>query len=294
MGITKKDCQFLFYSKKLGVSFSESLTLGRLYLYATQSDIDRFAAIYHNPKKTVDFSFPDEYSEPLFKILGANRVESMDYSNYENASIIHDLNLPLPQEIHSSFSCVIDGGTIEHVFNFPTAIKSCMQALKVGGHYVGITPANNQMGHGFYQFSPELYYRIFSEENGFRVKTMLITPNDVEDEWYAVADPSTAKSRVTLVNSTPLTLFVIAEKINHQEIFKSSPYQSDYSTSWASAKRATETPASQRGLKGLYKTVMPKRLRIIARNLYDAYSTEKLETQSLGSVNAEHFKKVNI
>src|ERR1043166_8529263 len=121
MGITKKDCQFLFYSKKLGVSFSESLMLGRLYLYASHSEIDHFASIYHNPKKTTDLSFPDEYSEPLFEILGANRVESMDYSNYENASIIHDLNLPLPQDIHSTFSCVVDGGTIEHVFNFPTA-----------------------------------------------------------------------------------------------------------------------------------------------------------------------------
>jgi hypothetical protein len=28
------------------------------------------------------------------------------------------------------------------------------------------------MGHGFYQFGPELYYRAFSEENGFQVERL--------------------------------------------------------------------------------------------------------------------------
>lgn len=294
MGITKKDSQLLFYSKKeLGVSFSETLMLGRLYLYATRPEIDQLASLYSNSKKTADVIFNHEYSEPFFEILGANRVDSLDYSDYEKASIIHDLNLVLPQSLRSSFSCVVDGGTIEHVFNFPVAIKNCMQALKVGGHYIGITPANNQMGHGFYQFSPELYYRIFSRENGFKVKKMLVTPKDSEDEWYEVADPSLANSRVTLSNPLPLTLFVVAEKIEETEIFKSAPYQSDYTTSWASAKGVFAD--SQRGrLKALYHKIVPRRIRVIARNLYDIYSTEKLETQSLGTINPEHFKKVTI
>jgi hypothetical protein len=294
MGITKKDSQLLFYSKKeLGVSFSETLMLGRLYLYATQAQIDKFASLYSNPKTTKDVSFQDEYSEPLFEILGASRVDSIDYSDYEKASIIHDLNLALPQNLHSTFTCIIDGGTIEHVFNFPIAIKNCMQALKVGGHYIGITPANNQMGHGFYQFSPELYYRIFSPENGFRIKKMLITPNDAENEWYEIADPAIVKSRVVLMNPVPLTLMMVAEKIQECEVFKSPPYQSDYTASWASALNTSAR--DQRGrLKALYQKLTPKRVRIIARNLYDIFSTKKFETQSLGAVNPEHFKNVII
>jgi hypothetical protein len=44
-----------------------------------------------------------------------------------------------------------------------------MDLLKVGGTFVASTPANYFMGHGFYQFSPELFFRLFCPENGFRL-----------------------------------------------------------------------------------------------------------------------------
>ena len=40
----------------------------------------------------------------------------------------------------------------------------------VQDHFVRITPANNFFGHGFYQFTPELFFRIFSAANGFEVE----------------------------------------------------------------------------------------------------------------------------
>ena len=53
------------------------------------------------------------------------------------------------------------------IFNFPVAIRNLMRMAKVGGQVFLTTPANNFCGHGFYQFSPELAYRIFALENGF-------------------------------------------------------------------------------------------------------------------------------
>jgi SAM-dependent methyltransferase len=162
MAITNNDTRFLFYAKKLGCDFTNTLMLGRLRLAATHQYIKHCIAAYgNNSKKFDEVLFKDEYSEPLFEILGAKTVHSMDYSNYENATIIHDMNLPFPSELKSKFSVIVDGGTLEHIFNFPAAIKNCMDALKTGGHFIGITPANNLMGHGFYQFSPELYFVFF-------------------------------------------------------------------------------------------------------------------------------------
>jgi 2-polyprenyl-3-methyl-5-hydroxy-6-metoxy-1,4-benzoquinol methylase len=57
---------------------------------------------------------------------------------------------------------VFDGGTLEHIFDYPTAIKNCMKMVKPGGHLLLTTPANNWFGHGFYQFSPELFYSFVS------------------------------------------------------------------------------------------------------------------------------------
>ena len=49
-----------------------------------------------------------------------------------------------------------------------------MEMVKRGGHFIGVTTLNNFCGHGFYQFSPELYYRVFAPGNGFEVVKMYV------------------------------------------------------------------------------------------------------------------------
>src|SRR5262249_13058363 len=118
------------------------------------------------------------YCEGFLKRLGASEVVSVDASDYEGASVVHDMNQPVPASMYESFTAVIDSGTLEHVFNFPVAVKNCMEMVSRGGHFLGITPANNLMGHGFYQFSPELLYRIFSPANGYQIRKLMICENN--------------------------------------------------------------------------------------------------------------------
>ena len=51
-------------------------------------------------------------------MLGAKSIDSIDFSDYENASIIHDLNIDLPNNLENKYSLVLDWGTLEHFFNF--------------------------------------------------------------------------------------------------------------------------------------------------------------------------------
>jgi hypothetical protein len=97
------------------------------------------------------------YSEDFFRFIGAKTVDSFDYSDYEGATYIHDMNKQINSSFKQQYSVVLDSGTLEHVFNFPIAIKNCMEMVQEGGYYLGITPVNNFMGHGIYQFSPELF-----------------------------------------------------------------------------------------------------------------------------------------
>jgi hypothetical protein len=300
MGITKQDVTYLFHAKTKGVDFSSIAMLGRLVLYADKSDLESCEAKYRNASKSSSqVVFKDKYSEPFFEMLGANQVESIDYSDYEQATIIHDLNKPMPETMNQKFSCIVDGGTIEHVFNYPIAVKSCMNAIKVGGHFVGITPANNQMGHGFYQFSPELIYRVFSEENGFEIVQMLVSA-DVSDgeqqEWYDVADPKKVNSRVMLVNNRPLTLRFIAKKVAQKEVFQSAPQQSDYATTWNRHEAITTNDTSKSGgtLSLLVKKFVPYRLKVIARNLKNLATKEQIQSTSLGNIDPLLFRKVDI
>jgi hypothetical protein len=172
------------------------------------------------------------YAEPFLKLLGAEDVVSFDASTYENASVVHDFNLPIADEYKGRFSTVIDGGTLEHIFNFPTAIKNCMEMVADGGHYLAITPGNNQLGHGFYQFSPELYFRIFSAQNGFELEQAMIFEESPDTPWFEVSDPDGVKERVTLINGLSTMLLIIAKKTETVDIFRTAPQQSDYMAAW--------------------------------------------------------------
>lgn len=300
MAISAKDCAILFFSKKaLNLSFHSTLMLGRLNLNASKSDIKSCLEKYNSPDLTNinDVTWPDKYAEPLFRILGAKNVESIDHSDYEKTTIIHDMNLPIDKSFHAKFTCLVDGGTLEHVFNIPTAIKNCMDLLEVGGHFIGISPANNQMGHGFYQFSPELFFRIFSSENGFEVIKMFVTTTGASGGWYEVSDPKTVNSRVMLLNDLALNLVVIARKIDDKEVFKMGyPQQSDYQSVWnvASSIKINTPLATENATMLFYRKYFPKPLKIALHFIYNLLKVRKVHSEELGTYNANHFKKVDL
>ena len=89
-------------------------------------------------------------------------------------------------------------GNAQHIFNVPTAFANCMQMIKVGGHFLSMTPCNNFMGHGFYQFSPELFWSVLCEDNGFVIDRMYIFEWRPHATWYVVANPASLGRRVTL------------------------------------------------------------------------------------------------
>ena len=125
MGIPTLHAKILFYSTTLGVSFDRTLTLGRQNLYTSKNDIRRYVIRFMNDDLVAGDEFDDnEYSEPLFKNLGANLIDSMDNSTYEGATVLHDLNLPITEDMKNKYSVIVDGGTFEHVFNFPVAVKN--------------------------------------------------------------------------------------------------------------------------------------------------------------------------
>jgi hypothetical protein len=221
----------------------------------------------------------------------------MDFSDYEKATVLHDLNKPIPGSLKGKYSLVVDGGTLEHVFNFPQAIKNCMEMVAVGGHYAGITPVNNTMGHGFYQFSPELYFTIFRNENGFRVKKIIVYvqyPDGTCSDWYEVVDPQQVKNRVMLTNSNPTYMMVLAEKISEEEIFAGSPQQSDYEVLWSIKQSITENKKREEEsrIKFLYRKFTPKRVKILLHNIYDLFTKEKVVNEDLGKIDDKHFKKI--
>jgi hypothetical protein len=235
MGFDMNGIQCVLYAKSLGLDFTRTATIGRQEMHVNPSEfkelLKRFSFAFDDA--TVDDVFGGKeghgaFAEKFLRFLGAEEVHSFDVSGYEGSTHVHDFNSCIPDIHKQQYNMVIDGGTLEHVFNFPVAISNCMEMLAVGGHYIGITPANNFFGHGFYQFSPELYFSIFNAANGFEMIRVIAFEDDPETEWFSVANPASTKSRVTLINDNPVYLFVIARRVENRLPFQSMPYQSDY------------------------------------------------------------------
>ena len=244
MAIDSETARFLVAASKSGVSFSKMLMLGRQnYILRPAETKALFSSFGITPdasllKQNSDGSWP--FSERFFGCLGAQQCDSMDVAAYEGATVLHDLNEPIDRPLAEKYDVVFDGGTLEHVFNFPQGLHNAMQMVKRGGWYVGFTPGNNYFGHGFYQFSPELYYRALSPEYGFASCAVFMVPEGFGLSWFYVSDPARLHKRTNLINNLRTPLLVIAQKTGSTPA-KLRIQQSDYGAFWDKSQTALNT-----------------------------------------------------
>jgi hypothetical protein len=236
MGLNINDIKFLLWAKQEGVDFTKMMMIGRQKLYLNVSLMDAAFSAFGIKKSKAElavfFSSQDGYAEPFLRFLGAKEIESIDASVYESATHVVDMNQPIKEDLKEQFSVVFDGGSLEHVFNFPTAIRNCMEMIRQNGHFIAITPCNNYMGHGFYQFSPELFFRIFTEQNGFKMEKAIVYENSTVATWYEVSDPEAIRKRAQAQTRRHTLLIVLARRTAIKPLFTTPPQQSDYAAIW--------------------------------------------------------------
>lgn len=295
MGLDSNGTRFLLYGRSRGVDFSRTAMIGRQGLHLSPADLRDNLAQFRSPvdDSTLAALFEQQggYAEGLFELLGARQVESFDFSPYERATHLHDMNLPIPAEFKNRYTLVLDSGSLEHVFNFPTAIRNCMEMIEPGGHFIGITPANNFFGHGFYQFSAETFFRIFSKENGFE----MVSANLYEstgDCWYSVPDPQQIKRRVTLRNYRETYLAVLSRKVESRPIFAVTPQQSDYVAIW---DRGSKLPAQQKSSRGILPTLADLIQKCVPSSVKQSLKRRALSTLGIHRVEdfPEFFRPIN-
>jgi len=93
--------------------------LGRQRLLADASALQEVFAIHGINLRATEFLQANKYGEEFFSLLGAHEINSMDYSSYEGATILHDLNSPIPADLNQRFSVVYDGGPLNTYSTFP-------------------------------------------------------------------------------------------------------------------------------------------------------------------------------
>jgi hypothetical protein len=208
------------------MDFSSTIMLGRQEIFFTKEDFEFFR------KRTgLAIRYDEEirlgkFSERLFTRFGAGKVDSIDASNYEGASIIADFNHPIATELHKKYSMFIDFGSIEHIYNVPQVIDNVTKLLRPEGTVFIMSQANGYAGHGFYQFSPEFFYSAFSAQNGFRDTIVFLVDTQDTKKWHLMPEPKRIGRRNEIPQSRSYFVFCLSTKTN--DVKEICPQQSDY------------------------------------------------------------------
>ena len=87
---------------------------------------------------------PSPYCEPVLLALGATSVDSLDVSDYENATIVLDLGKPCC--FNQRFDTIIDFGSLEHIFDAATAFRNLVDLCEIGGRIIIFCPSTISTG----------------------------------------------------------------------------------------------------------------------------------------------------
>jgi hypothetical protein len=275
MALTFHTFKFLEKLKKNNLNFGETLTIGRLNNLLEKED---FKLLNIQIDQNV---YADELLKQHFNLLSLN---ALDYSSFEDADIIHDLNIPL-ENSNKQFNTIIDFGTSEHVFNVTECLKNISNLCKINGHIVHCLPANNNCGHGFWQFSPELFFNIYDNTNGFDETEIFLINLFDKKNWYKINKQKIGE-RLELNSKEPLYLLVKTKKIG-KNLYQNIN-QSDYEQQWLNDQYPTVFKKKRLSLlnkriKDLFKFFL--RSNIITKSFYKKLEKTKLHNKNNYKVN---------
>jgi hypothetical protein len=183
MGIARAMIKLLMREGKREKFSGKVLTAGRQDVYSTAESLEKWAKEMDfklRPGVQMDLNENEFFRKKgyisdnaLFESLGFDGVDSLDYSDYQKCTIVHDLNENISPEYFEAYDLVFDGGTMEHVFNVPKVLENFSKLTKKGGRVIHAAPSSNHVDHGLYMFSPTLFVDYYSANKWDVIDTLL-------------------------------------------------------------------------------------------------------------------------
>lgn len=181
MGILRQHIHLLAMELSHHPLKGKVLTLGQQAVYGTLEEVKKIIKSHNVLPRDLPHNFDIKNKIPswnetymsrftnaqtVLTLLGAEKVQVADCSSYENPDYLIDLNTVVQNGLNEKFDVILDVGTLEHIFDIPTALSNLIKMLKKGGQIILILPASGAIDHGFYSFSPTLLFDFF-QNNGF-------------------------------------------------------------------------------------------------------------------------------
>jgi SAM-dependent methyltransferase len=228
--------------------FGNIATLGVQRVYLSAADLARqFQRFEVKPALMLDGGRKPIDDRLLFKALGFEKLERFDYSDFEGAEHVVDLNRDgLPQQVREKFDVVLDSGTLEHVFHVPNALKNIISLVKVGGRVIFLSPSSNHLDHGFYMFSPTIFVDYFLV-NKFEIDTCYVVRYSplLDDLWdvYEYDAKRWREFHIGGLDDRPYAIFFVATRTAESTsgVVPQQNYYADTAEFYAGARLADGT-----------------------------------------------------
>ena len=102
--------------------------------------------------------------EDLLSCFSDAKYNCLDRSSYEGASIIHDMNTPISDNLHQKFDFIYNGSCMDNLFDPVSFIRNTSNMLKVGGRILHIECATGVPG-AYIMYSPEWFFSYYAINN---------------------------------------------------------------------------------------------------------------------------------
>lgn len=225
MGVDVHVLNFLRWSSKKSKRFGKVITIGRQGVDIPPALLRKLISL------PPDYQYSQYCEELLTKVFKAECVHSIDNSDFEGCSYVMDMNRSIVPP--GQYDTVIDAGCLEHVYNIPQALLNVSSLTTSGGQIIHILPCNNFCGHGFWQFSPELFYSLYSKKNGYSNTEVFVVDLSDKNVWYEVIPPENGRRAVIFSDRE---LYVLCRTVKCGDSNHSNVQQSDYVLLWDNKK----------------------------------------------------------
>ena len=170
MGFCRQNIKTIFFENNYKPIKGNFLCLGRQTVNLDIEELEKiFNKKYISNKKTIDNKTKHAKQTKNIRITDRDFLEqtfpvkyhSLDISQYEDASIIGDLNHDLPKKYHKKFDFIFSGGVLDNLFNPSKALMNISKLLKDDGRILIWEPSRGLVG-SMLNFTPEYFYSYFS------------------------------------------------------------------------------------------------------------------------------------
>lgn len=99
----------------------------------------------------------------FFRAISGCEVDVLDISAYEGATVIADLNEDVPAELFGRYDVIVEGGTLDNIFDPANALRNLHRMLSNGGRLFSTNVFNASLFNSAYvSLPPDWFFDFFA------------------------------------------------------------------------------------------------------------------------------------